>query len=76
MLLPASTGANWEPLIHVESPGLGVPVAGNTNPLITLHSDSYGASLPPSQDLFHVCELSIHAPAPTVERKMFFGLHA
>ena len=43
---------------------LGVPVAGNTNPRITLHSDSYGASLPPSQDLFSMCVSSAYTRLP------------
>ena len=43
---------------------LGVPVASNTTPPITLHADSYGASLPPSQGLFCMCVSSAYMRLP------------
>ena len=43
---------------------LGVPVASNTTPPITLHTDSYGASLPPSQGLFCMCVSSAYMRLP------------
>ena len=43
---------------------LGIPVASNTTPPITLHADSYGASLPPSQGLFCMCVSSAYMRLP------------